>query len=122
MSMMQVATHRPQKLAVDREASLLRIHWVDGHASDFRLAWLRAVCPCATCAEAKRTADADPLQLVVGPGPSAAVTGAELVGNYALRIIWADGHDGGIYGFSGLRASCPCAECGGIEPDHLRVE
>lgn len=120
--MTQRIIHRPQKLTVDREAAALRIRWVDGHESSYRLAWLRRVCPCATCLDAQRTAAADPLRLVVGPGPSAAVAGAELVGNYALRIIWADGHDGGIYGFSALRAACPCSDCQGHEVAHLLPE
>ena len=114
-----VAIHRPQKVAVDRAAGLLNIRWSDDHESSYRLAWLRMVCPCASCAEEKRSAEADPLRLVVGPPPSAGVTGAELVGNYAVRILWADGHAGGIYGFSGLRASCPCHLCCGAELPHL---
>ena len=28
---------------------------------------------------------------------------ADYVGNYALRIIWSDGHDAGIYAFRFLR-------------------
>lgn len=28
---------------------------------------------------------------------------AELVGSYALRIVWADGHNAGIYDFAYLR-------------------
>jgi len=120
--MTQTAPHRPRQLTVDREDGFLRIGWADGHESQYRLEWLRIVCPCASCAEQKRTAAADPLRLIEGPGPSAGVTNAELVGNYALRIVWADGHDGGIYGFSSLRASCPCADCRGSEPPHLFSE
>ena len=117
-----IANHRPQKIAVERAAGVLAIRWADGHESSYRLGWLRTVCPCATCAEEKRSAAADPLRLVTGPRPSAGVTGAELVGNYAVRIVWADGHDGGIYGFSGLRASCPCPACRGAEMPHLLSE
>ncbi len=120
--MADVTTHRPQKVAVDRAAGLLAVRWADGHESSYRLGWLRTVCPCATCAEEKRSAAADPLRLVTGPPPSAGVTGAELVGNYAVRIVWADGHDGGIYGFSSLRASCPCPVCRGSETSHLLSE
>ncbi len=119
--LMQAASHRPQSIDVDRSSDLLSVQWADGHASSFRLEWLRMVCPCATCAEEKRNAGVDPLRLVVGPPPSASVTDAELVGNYALRLRWADGHDGGIYSFAQLRASCPCPLCCRSEPPHLLV-
>ena len=33
--------------------------------------------------------------------------GAELVGNYALRIDWSDAHGSGIYSFQYLREICP---------------
>ena len=35
----------------------------------------------------------------------------EPVGNYALRIVWNDGHDTGIYSYDHLRQICPCPEC-----------
>ena len=53
----------------------------------------------------------DELKLNTGPIPSLEVVGAELVGNYAVRFAWADGHGAGIYPFSTLRAGCPCAVC-----------
>jgi DUF971 family protein len=34
-----------------------------------------------------------------------------LVGSYAIRIDWSDGHDTGIYTFEYLRAICPCPSC-----------
>jgi len=33
------------------------------------------------------------------------------VGNYALRFVWDDGHDAGIYSWERLRLMCPCPEC-----------
>ena len=33
------------------------------------------------------------------------------VGRYALRIIWDDGHDSGIYSWDRLRTMCPCEQC-----------
>jgi DUF971 family protein len=40
----------------------------------------------------------------------------QLVGNYALRIGWSDGHSTGLYTWSRLRALCPCPRCAGREP------
>lgn len=104
---------RPKDITVDRAAGALRITWLDDHISTYELRWLRANCPCATCREERRAnaLDTDELKLMSGPLPSAEIVGAELVGNYAVRFTWADGHATGIYVFSALRASCPCPEC-----------
>lgn len=110
--------HRPINLTVDRPARTLTIAWNDGHVSNYRLEWLRAVCPCASCREDRRNAQSDPLRLVTTV-PSSEMQSAELVGNYAIRFVWQDGHGSGIYGFSSLRASCPCPECNDGEPSEL---
>jgi DUF971 family protein len=104
---------KPANITVDREAGRLRLTWPDGHVSDYPLRWVRSHCPCATCREERRVAalDTDPLRLHSGPPPSTQVAGAELVGNYALRLRWSDGHDSGIFSFEALRRSCPCKEC-----------
>ncbi|RME56452.1 MAG: DUF971 domain-containing protein [Caldilineae bacterium] len=107
------ATHRPQALTVDREACTLTIVWADGHESVYPLAWLRQTCPCASCQEERSAAESDPLRLQMGTAPSAEVVDAELVGNYAVRFVWGDGHNSGIYGFADLRAACPCPLCRG---------
>ncbi len=116
-----MSNHRPQELTVDRAAGTLRVVWQDGHASVYALRWLRANCPCASCREERRAAalQTDLLKLTAGPPPSAEIVGAELVGNYAVRFGWADGHDGGIYVFAALRRSCPCAECNPSGPPPL---
>lgn len=106
-------TLRPRDIAIDRTANLLTITWTDNHVSTYALRWLRANCPCATCREERRVAalETDFLKLSSGPLPSTAIAGAELVGNYAIRLQWTDGHDTGIYAFSLLRAGCPCPHC-----------
>ena len=40
-------------------------------------------------------------------------TRAELVGNYALTLLFSDGHSTGIYSFEYLRRECPCKDCAG---------
>lgn len=104
---------RPADITVDRTTGTLVVTWGDGHSSLFPLRWLRANCPCATCREERRSAamETDLLKLSTGPLPSTEIAGAELVGNYAIRLTWTDGHDAGIYAFTLLRASCPCATC-----------
>jgi ATP-binding protein involved in chromosome partitioning len=34
-----------------------------------------------------------------------------LVGAYAIRITWSDGHSTGLYTYEFLRSICPCARC-----------
>ncbi len=115
----QAPIYQPTDLTVERADGTFTVDWADGHHSTFRLAWMRNVCPCASCREERRQAEADPLRLMTGPPPSVAIESAELVGNYAVRFTWADGHGNGIYGFSSLRASCPCMACNRGEPDRL---
>lgn len=104
---------KPKELSIDRNQGVLAITWLDQHVSTYALRWLRANCPCATCREERRNAalNSDLLMLTAGPPPSTQVTGAELVGNYAVRLQWSDGHDSGIYPFSLLRSCCPCSHC-----------
>ncbi len=118
---MQIRAHRPRDIAVDRAAGEARITWTDGHISAYPLRWLRANCPCATCREDRRAAvlRTEELTLTDMPAPSVEITAAELVGNYAVRFTWADGHDTGIYAFSALRAACPCVECNPDGPPPL---
>ena len=108
---------QPQSITVERATGLMHVVWQDGHHSDYTLRWLRANCPCATCREEQRVAREDPLSL--RPMPSAEIAGAELVGNYAVRLQWSDGHSSGIYAFSSLRNSCPCKECNPKGPPPL---
>jgi DUF971 family protein len=104
---------RPKDITVDRAAGSLKVTWQDGHSSIYPLRWLRSHCPCATCREERRAAatNRDELKLMSGPLPSSEIVGAELVGHYAVRFTWADGHATGIYVFSALRTSCPCLAC-----------
>lgn len=36
-----------------------------------------------------------------------------LVGSYAIRIDWSDGHSTGIYTYEQLAELCPCDACRG---------
>ena len=98
----------------DGGASEVRVTWEDGHVSVFRFAWLRTRCPCAQCHAYRRAGETvwprdragDPLAI----RPRLTVRDAQLVGA-GLQPVWSDGHRTGIYGFSSLRASCPCEAC-----------
>jgi len=103
---------RPIDLVVDRGAGQLQITWQDNVTNIYPLDWLRAHCPCATCMEERREAAANVNELILhsGPLPSTEIVGAELVGNYAIRLDWSDGGSTGIYPFIELRSVAELAK------------
>ena len=120
---MAIETH-PKDIAIERSTGHMHVVWQDGHTSQFELIWLRAHCPCATCREERRerASTRDPLRLVATPPPSAEIVAAELVGHYAIRFTWQDGHTAGIFPFEALRSSCPCQQCNPGGPTQLVVD
>ncbi len=106
---------KPVDLHIDRKTGLT-IEWKDGRKSQFDLGFLRKMCPCAQCRverEAPKPAakpTAKGASLTVLPANIDQATtfqDAKLVGNYAISIVWGDGHRTGIYDFRYLRLICP---------------
>lgn len=99
----------PVRLDLKRDEKL-EIEWQDGRVCVYSIALLRTMCPCAQCKHVRDGESSRKSLLKVLPGnfsgPITAV-GAELVGNYALRIDWSDDHSSGIYSFAYLREICP---------------
>src|SRR5512140_1079829 len=101
------AQTRPVNLRLDKRDGLF-IEWADGIRTHYSLVQLRRHCPCATCRQGheEEAAPRSSLSLTVLPQNiehAAEFMDAALVGNYALRITWADGHNTGIYDFRYLR-------------------
>lgn len=89
----------------DRE---IRVTWSDSHLSVFPNRMLRARCPCAGCVhELTGQRLLDPRSVPEDIRAEA----IELVGRYAIRVRWSDGHGTGIYTFQRLREWCPCDAC-----------
>lgn len=89
-----------------RRSGELRIQWSDGVDTSCTLVELRRACPCAGCRAARDETAVNPLRVLVKPPDLKAQTrveNAEIVGHYALRIQWGDGHNTGIYDFGLLR-------------------
>ncbi len=76
----------------------LEIDWDDGHHSRYSHEGLRVQCPCADC----RGHTPDQAKVIRGK-EHVRVTHIELVGNYAVRIEFDDGHNTGLYTFTQLR-------------------
>lgn len=94
----------PRDLKVELKNQRLGVDWTDGRHSEFPLAALRAQCPCATCRTDREEARKNPLQILRSDPTGVRVTGAELVGNYAIKFTWSDGHNTGIFDFRYLRS------------------
>jgi DUF971 family protein len=102
------ASTTPVTIELDREREL-RVHWSDGIWCKYPLATLRRACPCAGCREARSGAPSSGLPVVqaaAGQREMATVADIAMVGRYALRITWSDGHSTGIYDFELLRSLC----------------
>jgi DUF971 family protein len=82
---------------------MLLVTWSDGLAEKLPLVPLRGQCMCARCVDeitGERIVELD------GIDPAIQIASLQLVGNYALRIHWSDGHHQGLYTWQHLRSLC----------------
>ncbi len=93
----------PRDLQALRSERVLRVVWNDG-TRDFPFVFLRGECQCASCVnEWTGERMLDPAML---PG-DIAIERMELVGSYAVRVYWSDGHQSGLYTWERLRELMP---------------
>lgn len=105
----------PEHIAISKSRGI-EIDWKDGHHSSYGITWLRDYCPCATCTgahgtEPRKKSSAEPPNPFQMYKPREKMVNVEPVGNYAIRIVWNDGHAAGLYSWEHLRLICPCPEC-----------
>jgi len=107
---------QPKDITIERAKNTMQIVWGDDLTSQYPLRWLRANCPCATCKEVRSEAalasETLTLNMNAPVEPSTDVARAELVGSYAIRIEWTDGHGTGIFAYSSLRAATDLEKIG----------
>ncbi|WP_428940491.1 DUF971 domain-containing protein [Fontivita pretiosa] len=107
----------PTRLHLKKDQQL-EIDWQDGLKSIYPISYLRSMCPCASCKlirEGSDPHDISPAQkkkplLTILPGNysgQVTVASAQMVGNYAIKLTFSDGHDTGIYSFEYLRQISP---------------
>lgn len=97
------------------EERRLRIRWQHGPETETEYDTLRGYCPCAGCqGHMVREIRFHPPRRPVTP------TSIEPVGNYAISILWSDGHSTGIYRFDYLwrlaNETRPDGEVSGAQP------
>jgi len=98
----------PEHLELDKDHGLL-VRWPDGNESHYPVGYLRRMSPSAEQRKLREEMESNPLVVLPsGPdtGPLRAVN-AELVGRYAVRISFSDGHDTGIFSWQYLREIDP---------------
>jgi len=87
-------------MEVNRDGKVLRLHWEDGKRTGATARDLRVACPCAACVdEWTKARTLDPASV------PETVTIQEILpaGNYALRLLFSDGHSTGIFTWETLR-------------------
>lgn len=107
---------QPTGIVHARAQHELRINWADGHESVYDLTALRDKCPCAACRGGHRagtnTQNAeDPDVITLTPVFELELREIQQAGNYALNLVWSDGHDAGFYTWAYLRDVCMCGIC-----------
>ena len=117
---MSPAPHRspkPRHLDLNK-AQGLTVHWDDGVKSFYPIAYLRRMSPSADQRMLREQLARNPLTVLprsAGSDQPLTAVGAELVGNYAIKIIFSDGHDTGIFSWDYLRQIAP--DSAAAQPD-----
>jgi DUF971 family protein len=85
---------------VTSDGRVLRLHWEDGKRTASTAHVLRLSCPCAACVdEWTQARTLDPISV----SETLSIREIMPVGNYALRILFSDGHSTGIFPWGTLR-------------------
>ena len=88
----------PTELRLDKEKSILTVSYDDGQSFALPAELLRVLSPSA------EVQGHSPDQRVTVPGKkNVGIARIEPVGNYAVRIVFTDGHDTGLYVWEYLR-------------------
>ena len=98
----------PIELRAPHGARSMEIDFADGHKAVYPHEILRGYCPCALCQGHQGPVR---YQAELVSQANLELTDVAEVGDYALRLTWADGHATGIYTFTFLRQLCSCEQC-----------
>lgn len=90
----------PTNIRALQNEQALELTWGEGHADRIAYHRIRAGCPCATCRDewtGERILDPATIRTDLK------LEGMEGIGNYAVRLVWNDGHSSGLYTWENLR-------------------
>ncbi|HRE40106.1 MAG TPA: DUF971 domain-containing protein [Ignavibacteria bacterium] len=89
---------------IDLQKNILKFTWEDNNISEVELKKLRDECPCVNCKGESVIFDSYiPIKSPFKPPGFYEIKSIEPVGNYAIQIIWKDGHNTGIYSYEILK-------------------
>lgn len=91
----------PQNIRVHKEDRILELVWSDDDVSRLPFRAIRQNCRCAACIDeftGRQVLDRESVSETITPENVA------LTGNYALKILWSDSHDSGLFTWDHLRA------------------
>ncbi|MCE7028834.1 gamma-butyrobetaine hydroxylase-like domain-containing protein [Jiella avicenniae] len=94
---MNAKVEAPSELKVSKDRRTLTVVWADGARDAFSAEMLRVLSPSAEVrghSEAERKTVAGKIDVTIRD--------LQPVGHYAVRIVFADGHDTGLYSWSYL--------------------
>ncbi|MCH9033243.1 MAG: DUF971 domain-containing protein [Planctomycetes bacterium] len=89
----------PTDIKLKRAEGILEVTWRDETPRRHPVRQLRCECACAGCIDERsgvRTLDVDAVPDDIG------ITNMALVGNYAVKFSFSDGHDTGLYSWDRL--------------------
>ena len=95
---------------------ILRITFDDDQTFEYPTVYLRGYCPCARC---QGHGSGPPKWIEVTRWSQATIENVTPVGGYAMCIVWADGHDTGLYTFASLHELGPTV--GSIAPEEHTI-
>ena len=88
---------------IKKTKDTLLIKWNDDQSSEISLQKLRDECPCVNCkGESVMFESYIPIKSPFKAAGFYEIEKFEQVGNYAIQIIWKDGHSTGIYSWDEL--------------------
>ncbi len=91
----------PTNIKALQTEQVLELTWPDNRVDRLPYRHIRSYCPCASCRDewsGERILDPRTIS------PSIKLEGMEGVGNYAVRLVWSEGHSSGLYTWETLRS------------------
>jgi len=90
----------PLNVRAHQSDQALELIWTETTSDRLPYHYLRSMCPCASCRDEWSGARIlDPATI----RPDLKLDGMEMVGNYAVRLGWNDGHSSGLYTWETLQ-------------------
>lgn len=94
------AVEAPVHIRAIQAEQVLELGWEEGAVARVPYTHLRANCPCASCKDewtGERILDPATIR------PDLRLEGMEAIGNYAVRLVWNDGHGSGLFTWENLK-------------------